>query len=168
MKIRVRASTCLAVVALAAAVSVGAAGCGTAGDAEGGLQPAGVDPFDDGGPDGTRGGIDASPAEELAAADGEIVTLAGVVVDVVEPGTFTFDDPNDDDPSVLVLLQEDVVVPVGADAIELTGLAHATLDLPAAEVRTGRDLDDPLYQRHEGRPYLEATVARADSGPADY
>lgn len=154
-----------AAIALTVAAALGAAGCGDA-DEE---RITGADPFDDAGSEGALGvGADSSPAEELVLADGQVLALAGTVAEVVEPGTFTLDDPNDDDPPVLVLLTDGVPVPTDAQAIVVTGIAHAALDLPVAEVTVERDLDDSAYQQLEGQPYLEGVDVAVDGGPADY
>ena len=99
-------------------------------------------------------------SDDQEVHEGQEVTLTAEVESVVSGNAFTIGDPDDLtlDPLLVV---HDVDLPDLAEdqALEVVGTVMTDFDVVTAEEELGVDLEDALYEDHQGDPWLHATDA---------
>jgi hypothetical protein len=164
-----------ALVAVAAAMTLGVSACGddpedaavpaedrvaaetaeddVAEDLDALEEPVAASPYD--------GPYDAQFYEDLTSYDLERVTVSADVDDVLGDRAFTITDTDATVDALLVIEGEEVDGIESGQDVEVSGTVHQELDVPAVEDDLGIDLDDAALDPWSGAPYIIADTTEA-------
>lgn len=130
----------------AAAVLLGLSACG--GDSESG-EKSGLDIAE------IQGAFESGDAGSVT---GQKATLTAEVEELISPSAFVVAD----DAEPLLVIAKDMRIPDEGDQVRISGTVHE-FDFGQVHERLGVDMAKPLFDEHQGEPYLWADRIKADA-----
>lgn len=111
------------------------------------------------------GPYDSEFYDAIADYEGEEVTVAGRVQEVVSPTSFTIVGPEDTEVGPLLVVDVGAVGGFEPDMlVAVSGVVGQALDIEEVEERYTTNLDDELHEDWSGGPYLEAVLIDMTDG----